>query len=349
MEKVKTLLKYTIIFCLTGYLLYVSYTSIDPENLAPGQTRGEFILAIWKESNVFFLILSGICAVLSHVVRAERWRILLEPLGYKISLLNGFHAVMNGYFVNLFLPRGGEISRPYTLKTLENVPAETGIGTVLMERIIDLILLVTCIGTVVIFQLSKFSNFMEQIFSSPEAAIEKEPFFTLTKMSFIGAIFVCLIFVSYYLLKTKKYLFLKILVRIKNLLIGLKQGLLSIFKLKKRAQFLIYSFLIWVLYYLMLYTVLLAFKETSSMSFMDGLTIFTVSGIAMAMPMPGGTGTYHYLVPKALVLLCGMAELNRAIAFATIFHAYQTLLIIVLGFIGLIVINNSKKSKKHGY
>jgi len=343
MEKVKSLLKYAIIFCLTGYLLYVSYTSIDPNHLAPGQTRGEFILAIWKESNLFFLILSGICAILSHVVRAERWRILLEPLGYRISLLNGFHAVMNGYFVNLFLPRGGEISRPYTLKTLENVPAETGIGTVLMERIIDLILLVVCVGTVVVFQLTKFSHFMEQVFSSPEAAIEKEPFFNTSKILMLIAGVIVLVIGSYYLLKTKKYLFLRILVKIKSLLLGLKEGLMSIFKLKKRAQFLFYSFLIWVLYYLMLYTVLLAFKETSTLSFLDGLTIFTVSGIAMAMPMPGGTGTYHYLVPKALVLLCGMAELNKAIAFATIFHAYQTLLIIVLGFIGLIVINNSKK------
>ena len=342
MNSLKNIAKYVIIFSVTFYLLYVSYTSIDPAQLGKDETRLDFLVNIWKGANKFFLFLSAIFAILSHLIRAERWRILLQPIGFKVSLWHSFTAVMNGYFVNLAVPRGGEISRPYTLKKLEGVPAETGIGTVVMERLIDLVFLLICIGSVFVFQITQFSDFFNQIFSSPEAQEEKPPFFTSTKI-IAGSVILVLGVATYLFLITKKKYFLKrLIVKIKLLLVGLKSGLGSIFKLEKRWSFIFYSFLIWVMYYLMLYAVVMAFPETKHLSFMDGLTIFVIGGIAMALPMPGGTGTYHFLVPQGLVLLCGIASESKAIAFATIFHGWQTLVIILLGFIGLVVI------QKHG-
>lgn len=343
MNSIKNIVKYVIIFSVTFYLLYVSYTSIDPAQLGENESRFDFLLKIWNSANKFYLFLSAAMAVLSHIVRAERWRILLAPIGYKVSLWNSFTAVMNGYFVNLAIPRGGEISRPYALKKLEGVPAETGIGTVVMERLIDVVFLIICMGSVFVFQLSQFSGFFAEIFASPEAQQEKLPFFTTTKIVVIAVAAIFLTASYFFLITKKKTLLNRIIIKIKLLFLGLKDGFGSILKLEKRGLFILYSFLIWLLYYLMLYSVVLAFPETRHLSFMDGLTIFVIGGVAMALPMPGGTGTYHYLVPKGLVLLCGIASESKAIAFATIFHGWQTLVIIILGFIGLVVIQKFSK------
>lgn len=343
MNSLKNILKYVIIFSVTFYLLYVSYTSIDPAQLGADESRLDFLLKIWNSANKFYLFLSAGMAVLSHMVRAERWRILLAPIGYKVSLWNSFISVMNGYFVNLAIPRGGEISRPYALKKLEGVPAETGIGTVVMERLIDVVFLIICMGSVFVFQISQFSDFFAQIFASPEAQQEKPPFFTTTKIAIIAAVLIFVIAAYFFLITKKKTLLNRLIVKVKLLLLGLKDGFGSILKLEKRGLFILYSFLIWLLYYLMMYAVVLAFPETQHLSFMDALTIFVIGGVAMALPMPGGTGTYHFLVPKGLVLLCGIASESKAIAFATIFHGWQTLVIIILGFIGLVVIQKFSK------
>ena len=127
---------------------------------------------------------------------------------------------------------------------------------------------------------------------------------------------------------------LRLVVRIRSAFEGIKQGLLVIFRLEKRGLFIIYSAMIWVSYYLMSYCVIVAFPETSHLGLMATLTIFAIGGIAMAIPLPGGTGSYHVLVPGGLVLLYGLAE-DRATAFTFIFHGWQTLLVIVFGAVSL--------------
>jgi len=345
MKHLASFLKYAVIVLVTGYLLYVSYMSIDVANLNEGQTRWQFILETWSKSNKFYLVLSAAIAILSHVTRAYTWQILLKPLGYEFSLKNSFLAVMNGYFINLFIPRGGEISRPYALKKTDNVPAEIGIGTIVTERIIDLILLLLCIGTVFVFQLTKFSSFFGEILKTPEAQQQSKSLINSTTIGIALIVLVVIIAASLLIYKIKKRYFLRITIKGKILLFGLKDGLLSVFKLEKRFLYIGLLFSIWIMYFFMQYTMFMAFDDTKNLSLFDCLTIFTVSSIAMAMPMPGGTGSYHFIVPKALVLLCGIQSTAGATAFATIFHAYHTLIIIILGCIGIIVTNQEIKRK----
>lgn len=346
MKHLTSFLKYSVIILVTGYLLYYSYMSIDVSNLAAGQTRWQFILQTWNKSNKFYLALSAIIAVLSHVTRAYTWQILLKPLGYKFSLKNSFLAVMNGYFVNLFIPRGGEISRPYALKKTDNVPAEVGIGTIVTERILDILLLLLCIGTVFVFQLTKFSSFFGEIMKTPEAQQQSKGLINSTTIGAALLVVVLVMAVSLYIYKIKKRFFLRITIKGKILLFGLKDGLLSVFKLEKRFLYIGLLLSIWIMYFFMQYTMFMAFDDTKGLSLFDCLTIFTVSSIAMAMPMPGGTGSYHFIVPKALVLLCGIQSNAGATAFATIFHAYHTLIIIIIGSIGIFVTNQEIKRKK---
>jgi uncharacterized membrane protein YbhN (UPF0104 family) len=124
--------------------------------------------------------------------------------------------------------------------------------------------------------------------------------------------------------------------KFKKIVRGFKEGLLSIFKLKNKGLFIFYSILIWVLYFLMSYFVIKAFPETAALGFSAVLTLFAIGSIAMAVPLPGGAGSYHTLVPLGLVMLYQLPKAD-AIAFVFIFHGWQTLLMIVAGIVSLIV------------
>lgn len=340
-KKLLSLIKYVLIFGLTGFLLWDSFQKIDESALAEGQSKFGFILDVFSQGSTLFFILSAFFTILSHFIRSERWKLLLEPIGYKVSSWNSFTAVINGYFVNLAIPRGGEVSRPITLGKLEGVPLNTSLGTVVMERIIDLIFLVICLGSVFIFQFSTLLKFLQE--HTPEAA-ESQNSNSLGIFHYAIIAILMTLIVVFALYKLKPILFEVIKQKAIEFIVGMKSGVLSVFKLEKRFLFLFYSVAIWVCYMLMLWMILLAFPETENLSFMNALTIFAVGGIALAIPSPGGAGTYHTMVPLAMVHLCGMTDLSKGVAFATIFHGWQTLIVIILGMVGLIVINAKKKT-----
>ncbi len=341
LKKLLSFLKYTLIFGLTAYLLWDSFEKIDESALAPGQSKIGFILDVFSQGSTLFFALSAFFTILSHVIRAERWKLLLEPIGYKVSLWNSFTAVINGYFVNLAIPRGGEVSRPITLGKLEGVPLNTSLGTVVMERIIDLIFLVICLGSVFIFQFTTLLQFLQDYTPAAENGQGENSFGLIHYVLVAAVITGIFVFILY---KAKPALFELIRNKAIEFMVGMKSGILSVFKLEKRFLFFVYSIAIWVSYMMMLWMILLAFPETEVLSFIDALTIFAVGGIALAIPSPGGAGTYHTMVPLAMVHLCGLTDLAKGVAFATIFHGWQTIIVIILGMIGLIVINTRKKA-----
>ena len=105
-KRIKNSLKYILMLVITGFLLWLSYTNI---NVGPGESRWDYILSVWSKADKPFLFLSAMAAILSHIIRAERWKLMLFPMGHRFSLLQGFMSVMVGYFINLVIPRGGEV------------------------------------------------------------------------------------------------------------------------------------------------------------------------------------------------------------------------------------------------
>jgi glycosyltransferase 2 family protein len=120
--------------------------------------------------------------------------------------------------------------------------------------------------------------------------------------------------------------------------------LLSVFKLEQKGLFIFYSLLIWVLYFVMSYMVILAFPQTEHLGISAVLSLFAIGSIAMAAPLPGGTGSYHVLVPQGLVFLYGIQQAD-AVAFTFIFHGWQTAIMIVGGAISLVVTSFIVKKK----
>lgn len=365
-KKIKSIIFYAATFGIAAFLVWHSFNDFDPKHPITKEpiSRLDFIVIKIKEANLFYIILSGLLAIFSHIIRAERWKILIEPLGQKITLKQGFISVMIGYFINLVIPRGGEVSRSVTLhKMNRKVKVESGLGTIVAERVIDLVFLLICIGVAFLIEFDSLTEFV-----SKEIENNNEEETSYLKWYIIGGVFVFGL-LSYYII-SKFTLFEGLKRKGISFLLGLKEGLLTVLKLKKSNLFIFYSFGIWFCYYLMCYTVFLAFPSTSELGPLAALSIFAIGGIAMAVPMPGGTGTYHKFVPAGIIFLygtgskyakellasgkditqAGIISDDEAFAFAFIFHGWQTLVIIVVGAICMIasnkIIKNSKQTEE---
>lgn len=317
---------------VTGLLLWLSFNAIEVED---GKSKSEYLYKVWSEANLLFLFASAIVALLSHAIRAKRWKLLLNPIGYKASLLEGFLSVMIGYFINLAIPRGGEVSRCYNLFRLNKTPVNISLGTVVAERVIDLLFLIILLSISFFIELDSLLLF----FQSDQVQELRNQGSATSYLMLIAALVTLVIglyIIFRFLLSRKKYLVLRVLIKSKYALSGLKDGVKSVLKLEYRGQFIFYSLLIWICYYLMMYFVMLAFPETESLGLGAALTIFVIGGIAMAMPLPGGAGSFHVLVSTGLVLLYSLPQ-DKAIAFTFIFHGWQTLVIIIVGALSLII------------
>jgi uncharacterized protein (TIRG00374 family) len=334
-KSLKTAFQYLIIFTVTALLIWFSLRNLvvgegDSESY---EDKWNYLLITWQSANKGWLLVMAIFAVTSHLIRAERWRMLMEPSGYNTSLKNNFLSLMVGYLVNLVIPRGGEVSRCYNLYKLDKTPVEISFGTVVVERIVDLICLLVLLSISFIVESEKLLSFIDSLPLSSGKSRLNVILYILLVLAMVLALLV-LFFKKHkkfndFVLRTWK---------------GFKGGLLSIFHLKKPSLFILYSIAIWFLYFLMSYAVILAFQATSHLGIAAVLSLFAIGSIAMAAPLPGGTGSYHVLVPQGLALLYHV-PLPDAIAFTFIFHGWQTAIMIIGGAISLLVTSMIVKKK----
>lgn len=321
-KKIKSALQYIVMIGVTVLLLWLSLRGLNMEGTHEGQDKFDLIWGAWLKANKGYLMLMAAVLMFSHVLRAERWRMLLEPSGNRGTFGNSFLSVMVGYLVNLAIPRGGEVSRCYNLFKLEDTPVEVSFGTVVVERLVDILCLLTLIVISFIVEWDKLEGFIAGLNFSSGTRPKVSP------MLIVAVVGIVALVLAIYLLRNNP--------RLKKLLAGFKEGLLGVFKLKNKWLFIFYSLAIWALYFAMSYTVMLAFGETADLGMRAVLTIFAIGAIAMAAPLPGGAGSYHLLLPMGLVSLYNMDRAD-AVAFVFIFHAWQTLVLIIGGVISLII------------
>ena len=322
-KKLFTVIKYIILLSATAGLFWYAIGNIE---VAPGQTKWEYLVEVWNSSNKVYMLICISVGMFSHVLRALRWKVLLNSLGYNMSVKNSFYSVMIGYFVNLVIPRGGEVSRCYNIYKLEKIPVDVSLGTVIAERIIDLIMMILFIGIAFFIEIFRvdvleiLGNFTIGDQSNIPSSSNKKYYFLAfviaSTLFFIG-------FKKFF--PTQANAFIQ---KIKSTFVGIKNGALAIFKLKRKFAFFAYSWGIWISYCVMTFFIVIAFKETEVIGFLGSITIFTAGGIALTIPMPGGTGSYHIIVPFVMEQFY---NIKNATGFAVIFHGWQTFVIIVFG------------------
>jgi glycosyltransferase 2 family protein len=330
-SRLKIFVQYLLIILATGLLIWFSLRGLQ---VGEGEDKWSYLVNTWRSANKEWLLLMAGITIVSHWLRAIRWNILLGPLGFTPKVTHSFLSLMVGYLVNLVIPRGGELSRCYNLYKLDKVPVQSSFGTVVVERIVDLLCLILLIGLSFILESKKLFAFIDTLPMGGSGS-------KFTMLAWIGAGLLVVTALAIWFIRRNK----KANAFFQKLWHGFKDGLLSVFRLKNKWPFVLYSIAIWVLYFLMSYAVVRAFPSTSVLGFEAVLSLFAIGAIAMAVPLPGGMGSYHVLVPQGLVFLYAIPRTD-AVAFTFIFHGWQTAILIVVGAISILVTSLLVKKSK---
>ena len=328
--------KYLASFALAGGLIYILFKNQDPIKLF------EEIQKVDSK----WVVLSMIFGAWAYVSRGLRWIILIDSLGYQSSKLNSIASVSIGYFTNLLIPRAGEISRCTSLNQVEKTPVDKLFGTIILERVIDFIVLIIILLTTLALKHNTLFNFYSALVAQENNSSEKG-------ITYLILLFMLVIFIASLFIAKKYFSHTAIYKKVIEFITGLKEGLASINNMKNKTSFWLHTFNIWIMYFLMTYICFFSMQETSHLTLADGLFVLVLGGIGMVIPTPGGVGSYHAIVMIGLsVLGVGTIYLgeggdpsNPALLFPTIVHVAQTLVAIIMGSIGLLILFLSKKKK----
>ncbi len=255
-------------------------------------------------------------SIFEHVLRAYRWNLLMESPKNKFSTFITTNVVIVSYFFALFIPRFNDFVRCYLISKTNNIKISTSLGTVVSERIFDLISLFILILFLFFIEFEKFYSFIREYI-----------FFNISidgyTLIVILLILISLFFISKYLNNKSEYLGKKIQ--------EFKSGMFSVKKIYRNKNFLVSTVLLWLIYFLMGYVILFAIDETSSLSLVVGLAILVSGTLGMIVPVNAGIGAYHFLV--ASILIGYNIDYETGLFFATILHTSQ---IVCLAFLGLV-------------
>ncbi|WP_241664810.1 lysylphosphatidylglycerol synthase transmembrane domain-containing protein [Seonamhaeicola maritimus] len=312
-------MKITLPLLLGVFLVWYSLSQISIDELL------EYV----KKADYSWIVLGMFLGLLSHLSRAYRWQFQLEPMGYKIRLGNSIMAVFATYLINYTIPRAGEVARASILTNYEDVPFEKGFGTIVAERIADMIVMLGIIAVTLFLQFDFIYGFLVEKFDPIKIAV-----------GLVGLIILFLFFTRFIKRSNSK-----IALKIRAFVNGLIEGALSIFKMKKKWAFIFHTLFIWGMYVLMFYVTSFSLEATSDIPFAAILIGFIAASFSIAATN-GGIGSYPEAIVLAFLLFNIPEDPSRA--FGWIMWASQTLLIIIFGGLSLIylpIFNRSKKVK----
>ncbi|HRZ41308.1 MAG TPA: lysylphosphatidylglycerol synthase transmembrane domain-containing protein [Bacteroidales bacterium] len=333
---------------LTGALKFLLFlgigvliTWLSLRGLSPGDRA--HITASFREANYFWVLLVILIGVVSHVLRALRWLMLLRSSGDHPSLKNTFIAVMTGYFANLAFPRLGEVTRCGVLYTTDNIPVNRSFGTVITERAIDFITFLLMLAGVVALEYRLLIGYLDRrIFPGLLQKVQAPSEHIGALLVIFGVLLLLAGGVIFVMRSEPRHTFR---FRIRTILLGFWQGLISIGKMRRPWLFVVYSLLIWVCYFLMTWITFRALPQTMHLSLLAGLSVL-VMGTFGVMATPGGIGLYPVIAMETMSLY-GIPA-TTGLAMGWIIWAAQTLMIILTGTAALLWLSMLKKRRKEG-
>ncbi len=315
-KNIKTILPIFLGVFLVWY--WYNNTSVDDRTL---------ILLNIKKANPLWVGVSIFLGLVAYLARAIRWNYMLHPMGFKPRLINNILIILMSYFANLGIPRMGEILRPTALATYEGVPFEKGLGTIVTERVVDLIMMLLVIVITFFLQTEIILSFL------------KDKGIPLNRIIlFLGAGIIGLIVFMFVIRKSKNSFVLKL----KIFTQGLLAGVLSIFKMKKKWSFVFQTFVIWICYVGMFWAIKFTVAETMQLSLTSLLVAFVAGALAM-MFTNGGIGLYPIAVSKALAIY-GISKVSGD-AFGWIMWISQTFIVVTFGAISFLLLPLLNRNK----
>ncbi|MEO7120892.1 MAG: lysylphosphatidylglycerol synthase transmembrane domain-containing protein [Ginsengibacter sp.] len=274
-------------------------------------------------------------AILSHLSRAMRWKIMIEPMGYNPSTSNTFYSTLCGYFANTFIPRAGEILRCTLLGRYEKIPVNKLIGTILIERVFDLFCYFLIIIFTICIQIDTVSDFIKN--KVLQLSNKNAHFPWIQTLILVAIILIVIFFFIRWILRN--YANHRYVLKLKGIHVGLREGFYSIVRLKKRRAFILHSIFIWTLYLLEIYIGFQALSATSALGLGAAFSVLSLATLAMIVA-PGGIGAFPVAVQQVLLIY----SIDN-ISFGWLMWAVTTGIIIIAGAIAFVLLIYANKKK----
>lgn len=324
--------EYAATFCIPqgSYSFELDQAPAKGENIVlSGVNRVEELKNDMSKASIPGIALSFILGYLAIVSRGIRWRYLLEPMGYKADTWSSIHAVAFAYFANTFVPRSGEVARCAALNQTDDIPVDRLFGTVISERVIDMLMLLLFMGVAILTNLEAFARILEMGQGKPEeegggfglwfwllvaGGVAVAAFFLMRRSVFLGSLF-------------QKF---------RSILAGVSDGVKSVLKMKKKWPFILHTIFIWSAYYFMTYIIFRSMETTAMITPLESLFLTVAGGFGIIIPAPGGIGSYHWTIKLGFIALGFSGAIGFAVA--NVLWLTQTLMIITGGGIGYLAL-----------
>ena len=320
----KSLLKILLPLALGGAILWWTYRNFDFSLLNKD---------LFSQMSIGWLFFSLVFEVLSHVFRGLRWKQVLEPLGEHPRANTCINAIFFSYAISLLIPRSGEVARCGILKRYDGVSFTKSLGTVVTERVVDMVCVALIALIVMALQFDVIYTFFSEKGKVMDEAALSDASSNLLPWLMVGFV-ICVI--GYYLLRRMKFAD-----KVKDFFRNLWEGICSVRRVKNIPLFLFYSIAIWGCYILQFYITFFAFPFTADLGFKAGLAVFITTSFAVLIPTPNGAGPWHYVVISTLTLIYEVGEPEAGV-FALIVHGLQTAALIILGVYSMIALRKKK-------
>jgi uncharacterized protein (TIRG00374 family) len=324
MRKMISFLKFSLPLLVGLVLLFYAFKNVQLDDF----------LSKLNLTRYGWIIGSMLLSLVAYVSRAYRWQLLLRAADQKVSTFRLTLAVFVGYLANLAFPRLGEVVRCAVLKKTNQIPVSLSIGTVVTERIIDSLVLLFFLIIALLLEFDLIVTYFENIFSTSHIPLDGILYAALTLLM----IFSILVLV---ILRTHTPLSQ----RTKKMASEVLKGILTIKSIQSKSLFLITTTVMWLTYFLMSYMIFFALEETSSLSLTAGFMLLVSGGIALALPVQGGIGTYHAMI--AMMLGLYGIENTTGLFLATLLHSSQILSVVIFGGISLVITLGIEKNNRN--
>ena len=322
-----------VFFLTTGLvLLYYAFRGIDLNEL----------MSQIKHADYRWVVFSLVFSALALVFRTFRWKLLIDPLDEHPKRINIFHAINIGYLANFVFPRIGEITRCGILNRTDHVPAGSLFGTVIVERIFDILMVVLTLCLILLCRFHMVANFIMEHVIQPLMS-NFQGMIGLGRSLAIIAL-VMLIFLFCLRIFRKQLSKITFLQKLKNLVRGVLTGIQSARRMRSFWLFIFLSFIVFVMYFMQTYVMFFALESTSSLGLVEALFILAISSLAMIVPVQGGIGAYHWLISMGLTIF-GLTR-EEGMVYATITHSVTSILFILLGAVSLFFVFYGNRFKK---
>ena len=332
--KLKNAIRFTVFLGIGIFFIWIFLRNLTAE-------QKQEIISSMANANYWWIALAIPLGILSHFVRAMRWKMLIQTMGYKPGNSNMFFAVMIGYLANLALPRLGEVSRCTILTKYENVPFQKSFGTVITERVLDMLVFILLFFVNLALQADRLSGYIDEKIYIPLQEKLHLSYNLSGAFSILILIFIVM-FGVIFLVFRKKIIANTLYIKIKNMALGFVEGIKSLIKVRNLWLFFFYTFSIWALYLLMAYIVFFSVPASSGVGLNAGLAVLVFGSVGF-MVVQGGIGIYPAIVAETLVLY-GVAS-AQGYALGWLIWTSQNLTIVLVGIVSLVLLpllNNRK-------